>query len=88
MEDPAISCPGNITLETTLGQPTAVAVYNPKVSDNSGQYVNVSCSVESGSQFDIGQTDVSCEAYDPSRNQAICNFTVQVRGKQMIGSIL
>ena len=80
-EDPTIFCPGNKILETTSGQPTAVAVYHANVSDNSGQYLNVSCSIESGSEFDIGQTDVICAAYDPAGNQAICNFTVEVRGE-------
>ena len=80
VEDPTITCPGNKTLETTPDQPTAVAVYNPNVSDNSGQYLNVSCSIESGSEFDIGQTDVICAAYDPSGNQAMCYFTIEVKG--------
>ena len=81
VEDPTIACPGNKTLATTPGQPTAVVVYNPNVSDNSGQYLNVSCSVESGSQFEIGPTGVICEVYDTSDNRAMCNFTVEVKGK-------
>ena len=70
-------------MESTPGQPTAVAVYNPIVSDNSGQSLNVSCNVESGSEFDIGQTDVICEVYDSSGNQARCNFTVEVKGENV-----
>ena len=83
VEDPTISCPGNKTLETMPGQPTAVAAYDPKVFDNSRQNLNASCSAESGSQFEIGQTDVICEAYDPSGNRAMCHFTVDVQGEQM-----
>ena len=87
-EDPIIFCPGNQTFETTPGRPTAVAVYNPIVSDNSGQYLNVSCSAVSGSDFDIGRTDVICQAYDPSGNQAVCNFTVEIKGGKLISFLI
>ena len=88
VEDPTITCQGNITLETTPGQPTAVGVYNPKASDNSGQYLNVSCSsAKSGSRFAIGRTEVKCQVRDTAGNTAMCLFVVQVKGKNNVINI-
>ena len=82
VEAPVLLCPANQTTETTPGQPTSVVSWNePQATDNSGQSLNVTCSVKCGSQFDIGLTYVICEAYDPSGNQAMCNFIVEVQGK-------
>ena len=49
-------------------------------TDNSEVPPVVSCSVASGSQFDIGETEVICQALDAGGNQAGCSFYVNVRG--------
>ena len=51
-----------------------------QATDNSGQDPAVTCSTESGSQFGIGETEVICQAVDPSGNQATCMFTVKIAG--------
>ena len=84
IEDPIIQCPANRYVNTNVNEATAVAVWaEPVASDNSGKSPNVSCSMESGTQFVIGQTEVICQARDGSGNQANCNFTVEVKGKIM-----
>ena len=82
-EDPTIiSCPENQTKYTASNLSTAEAVWTePQVNDNSGLPSTISCSFESGSQFKIGQTEVTCEARDANGNEAFCAFTVEVIGK-------
>ena len=81
-EDPTVQCPANQSLETNFGQPTAVVNWtNPEVTDNSRQNLTVTCSIESGSKFKIGYTEVTCQAIDPSGNRATCVFTVKIEGK-------
>ena len=59
----------------------AVAVWiDPQATDNARVTPTVTCSFESGSQFEIGQTDVICEARDPGGNKAFCTFTIDVTG--------
>ena len=78
-----MQCPTNQTLETNFGQPTAVVNWtNPEVTDNSRQNLTVTCRVESGSKFEIGDTEVTCQAIDPAGNNATCVFTVKIEGKK------
>ena len=83
VEDPVIlSCPANQTMNTVSSQSTAIAVWTDlKATDNSGIAPSINCSFESGSQFEIGQTEVICEARDPSGNHEICTFIIEVTGK-------
>ena len=55
---------------------------DPTASDNSKQTPTVTCSVESASQFEIGETEVICEALDASGNLATCSFKVDVKGNE------
>ena len=81
IEAPNISCPDNQTNSTKFGQSTAAVIWSePGASDNSLQRPNISCSRQSGSQFEIGQTQVICKANDAFGNWANCTFTVEVRG--------
>ena len=82
-EDPIfISCPANQTTDTASGLSTAIVVWTePHATDNSGVPTNLTCNVESGSQFEIGQTKVICEARDLSGNEAVCSFIIKVTGK-------
>ena len=80
-EAPIIACPDNQTNLTVFGQSTAAVVWTePEASDNSGQRPYISCSRVSGSQFEIGQTQVICKANDGFGNWANCTFTVEVKG--------
>ena len=82
-EDPVISnCPANQTKDTIPSLSTAVAVWaDPQANDNSGITPTVTCSIDSESKFQIGQTEVECKARDPSGNQATCTFIIEVIGK-------
>ena len=67
-------CPNNQSQETTLGQSGAAATWaNPKASDNSGKLPSITCSVESGSQFGIGENEVVCDALDASEIRRLAN---------------
>lgn len=81
-EEPDIgSCPSNIIKDNDPGLSTAMVTWtDPEAQDNSGQ-VTVSCSPNSGSNFDIGNTEVECEAVDESGNKNDCVFTITVQGK-------
>ena len=82
-------CPSNKAIATAFKQPTAVVTWSDiQAADNSGQSPTVTCSTESGSQFGIGETDVICQAVDPSGNQATCMFTVKIEGNEQLILIL
>ena len=74
-------CPTDQSFETNLGESTVVVNWtNPEAIDNSGQNLTVTCSLESGSHFEIGETDVICQVNDLAENSTTCNFTVQIEG--------
>ena len=78
-----ITCPVNQTINTEPSKAYAsVSWTDPQVTDNSGQIPTITCDAESGSQFDIGETGVTCQAVDPTGNQETCTFTVKIKGKQ------
>ena len=80
-EDPVIACPANETVNTEPNHSYATAAWaDPQVIDNSGQIPTITCDDESGSQFTIGETEVSCQAVDPAGNQATCTFTIKIKG--------
>ena len=81
-EDPAISCPDSQTVNTDTSQSFATVTWtDPEGSDNSGQNPTITCGAMSGSQFEIGETKVDCEALDVSEKQKTCSFTITVEGK-------
>ena len=53
---------------------------DPQVTDNSGQMPTITCDAVSESQFTIGKNEVTCQAVDPTGNQATCSFTVKIEG--------
>ena len=84
-----ISCPSNQTKDALPGLSTAIAVWaDPRVNDNSNATLPVTCNRESGSEFEIGKTEVICETHDPSGNEAFCSFTIEVTGKGKIYFVL
>ena len=81
-EAPVVNCPANQTVNTDVSQAHATVVLaNPEVTDNSAETLAISCNVESGSQFGIGETAVICQAVDLGGNRGACSFTVVVIGK-------
>ena len=68
-------------IETDFNKPTAMVVWTDLISiDNSELTPTVTCDAESGSHFDIGETEVMCQAVDQAGNLATCSFTVDVKG--------
>ncbi len=75
-EPPVITCPGNITVVGSPGQPTVVVNFpDPIATDDSG-VASIVCTPPSGSAFRIGTTIVTCTATDTAGNQSSCSFTV------------
>ena len=53
---------------------------DPQMTNNSRQMPTITCDADSGSQFKIGETEVTCQAVDHAGNQATCTFTVTIEG--------
>ena len=80
-----VVCPTNQSLETKPGLPTALFEWRgPTAADNSGSMPLVTCSPESGSEFLIGHSKVTCVAVDGSSNNSTCIFQIDVQGMFMI----
>ena len=77
-----VVCPCNQSLEADIGQSTAAVSWTVQATDNSGLNPTIICSTDSGSQFEIGITEVVCQALDASGNSASCEFTVQITGEK------
>ncbi|XP_071945866.1 uncharacterized protein [Antedon mediterranea] len=76
-EDPVVTCPSNITANSTEGAATAIVNYTATVTDN----VNVtsqSFDIPSGSMFNFGDTAVTFTASDAAGNEANCTFVVTI----------
>jgi hypothetical protein len=79
MTPPQITCPGNITVNSTSPR-GAVVTYAPVASDDCSGPAVVTCTPASGSTFPIGTTTVDCLARDQAGNSASCSFQVTVIG--------
>ena len=80
-EPPVVDCPINQALSTDPSQAHAAVIWtDPQVTDNSDETPTISCNIESGSHFGIGETEVICQAVDLAGNQATCTFTVKIEG--------
>ena len=74
-------CPGNVDVYAArLGQQTLVNWASPAVSDNSGDVIQPTSDVSSGSAFPLGTTVVTYEAVDASGNRNTCYTNVTVTG--------
>jgi uncharacterized repeat protein (TIGR01451 family) len=82
---PVISCPSNITLESTCPS-GAIATYTAPVgTDNcAGATTTRTAGGASGSVFPIGTTTVTHTVTDASGNSASCSFTVTVLTPQAV----
>jgi hypothetical protein len=79
LEAPSITCPGDITVCSPLGQSTAVVTYPAAtVKDNCPGASFASYDIKSGSAFPQGITMVTGTAIDAAGNTATCHFMVTV----------
>ena len=74
---PAISTPGNLTVEATSSSGAAVT-YSASASDAVDGSVSPNCSPASGAQFPLGTTTVNCTATDSHNNTSAASFSVTV----------
>ena len=77
VENPTITCPANVTAESTTGGPTVVNYPAPATAGGTPP-ITSHCTIASGSPFPIGSTDVICTGTDSASRQASCVFQVQV----------
>ena len=75
-----ITCPANQTVTRPCQENITVVYTAPQVTDNSGESPSIACDFESGSNFEIGETTVICQAVDAGGNLGFCSFTVIVIG--------
>jgi hypothetical protein len=78
-EPPRIICSTNRAVAATSSSGARVLFPTPAASDNCPG-VRVVCIPPSGSAFSIGTTMVRCTAMDAAENQAVCTFTIHVKG--------
>ncbi len=78
-QDPTITCPPDITVTASSGQPSAVVNFAaPVANDNCGP-PTVTCNPISGSSFPVNTTTtVTCTAVDDVGNDMDCTFNVTV----------
>ncbi|XP_072024935.1 hyalin-like [Amphiura filiformis] len=70
-------------MEVLPSRSTAIVKWKqPLATDNSGRDVSVTCNKNSSSRFEIGETDVVCEARDWEGKASYCSFTVAVKGSE------
>src|SRR5439155_569650 len=73
---PRVTCPGDITTETTNAA-GAVVTYIAGAADPCGLR-SFECSPPSGSTFSVGTTTVTCAATDSVGNTNSCSFKVTI----------
>src|SRR6185436_12953347 len=76
-QPPAISCPGNITVNAAPGVCTSNVTFTVTVSDNC-TVTNVTSSPASGFAFPLGTTTVTNTVRDSNGDSSTCSFTVTV----------
>jgi lysophospholipase L1-like esterase len=75
---PTIACPVSQTAQSPDGAPVAVQYLPPTVAAGAPP-VAVACSPASGSQFNVGESNVTCTATDAYQRASTCTFTVAVQ---------
>jgi hypothetical protein len=82
-EPPVVVGPGNIVVDTALGQNGAFVPFSIRsLTDNSGGTVDLVVAPAPGSFFTIGVTTVTMTATDPSLNTYTDSFTVTVNDNE------
>jgi large repetitive protein len=84
VEPPTIFCPADVTVHTERGKNFGIATWDtPRTLDNSKGVVQITTTIQFGSQFPLGSTSVRFDAEDPSRNPQSCTFTGTVLDKEI-----
>jgi len=73
-----LTCPANVTVGSTDGQPVVVT-YPPPTPIGGTAPVTVTCTPASGTLFPLGETTVTCTAFDVRQQTAQCAFVVRVQ---------
>lgn len=83
-QNPAISCPANVTVNNTPGNCSAVVSYStPAGTDNCPSPTTArTAGLASGSAFPVGTTTTTYRVTDASGNTAQCSFSVTVNDNQ------
>jgi hypothetical protein len=76
---PTINAPSGITTDATSWS-GAIVSYSVSATDDFDPNPNVQCAPQSGSNFAIGDTTVTCTATDSSGNSSAASFVVHVSG--------
>ncbi|MEG4235765.1 HYR domain-containing protein [Microcoleus sp. Pol11C3] len=76
-------CPSTININTTPGQCTGVALWNPPTASDNCVGVTMTGTHVSGQTFPIGTTTVTYTATDASGLSTSCSFNVVVTDKQL-----
>lgn len=74
---PTVSCPASLSFESPDNVPLPVAFAMATTSGGQAP-VTVTCSAQSGANFPLGSTLVTCTATDALQRTATCNFNVAV----------
>jgi hypothetical protein len=75
---PAITTPGNLTVDATSPAGAVVPYVVTAVSSTTGASVPVDCTPPSGSTFPVGDTPVLCTAVDSDGSVSVATFRVTV----------
>lgn len=74
---PVVVCPAPVTIESPDNVPMPVTFTAPSATGGQAP-VTVSCSAQSGSNFPLGLSMVTCTATDALQRQNSCSFSVNV----------
>ncbi len=84
---PVVTCPANVSVNTTLNQCGAAVSFQATATDNCANVVTVTQAPASGSFFSVGTTNVAVTAADQCGNTSTCSFTVTVNDVQAPNAI-
>ncbi|XP_071943763.1 hyalin-like [Antedon mediterranea] len=80
-----INCPNDIVLATDLGLPTLnYSWIEPTATDNVDTSPMISSDIDAPYVFNISVYVITFTATDDSGNEAMCNFTLEVKGDQIV----
>ncbi|XP_071956988.1 uncharacterized protein [Antedon mediterranea] len=75
---PTITCGSDISQLTDSGEDHAVINWSTPAATDNIAVSTVTCTPNSGSQIQIGNTVVNCDATDPSGNTDHCSFNIDI----------
>jgi photosystem II stability/assembly factor-like uncharacterized protein len=75
---PVISCPADFEVFNDPGLCLAAVDFTVTATDNCTEEPDITCTPASGSNFDVGTTEVYCTAYDEAGNMDDCTFSITV----------